>query len=205
VWSTHLPWRYAERSVESRVVDLEAGDYEVVFSAPRGWTDPPAETRRLGFALESMVFEESWEIAPGGIDVAAEAAEDQLISGWFEGEQSAGRHYRWAGEHAEAIVRVEGGGATGASLSYRFPPGPTGGLSVSVRPVDAREGETGWSTRIEWREGEWHEQALDVRLGPGDYVVMFDADTTWSNPEGHDEKLPPENRALGFALSSLMF
>jgi GT2 family glycosyltransferase len=205
VWSTHLPWRYAERSVESRVVDLPAGDYEVVFSAPRGWTDPPGETRRLGFALTSMAFEESWEIAAGGIDMAAAAAEEQLISDWFEGEQSAGRHYRWAGERAEAIVRVEQGGASGARLSYRFPPCPTGGLSVSVRAVDAREGEVAWSTRIEWREGEWHEQDLDLRLGVGDYVVTFDADTTWSNPEGRDAKLPPENRALGFALSSLSF
>jgi GT2 family glycosyltransferase len=205
VWSTHLPWRYAERSVESRVVDLESGDYEVVFSAPQGWTDPPAETRRLGFALTSMAFAESWEIAAGGIDMAAEAAEEQLISGWFEGEQSAGRHYRWAGERAEAIVRVGEGGASGASLSYRFPPGPTGGLGVSVRAVDAREGEAAWSSRIEWREGEWQEQILEMRLGAGDYVVTFDADKTWSNLEGRDGKLPPENRALGFALSSLSF
>jgi GT2 family glycosyltransferase len=204
VWGTHLGWRYAERSVESRVVDLEAGDYEVVFSAPRGWTDPPRETRRLGFALESMAFEESWEIAEGGIDMAAEEKEEQLLSGWFEGEQSAERHYRWAGKHTEAIVRVGEGGAGGASMSYRFPPGPTGGLAVSVRAVDAREGEVAWSTRLEWREGEWHEQALDIRLGAGDYVVRFDADKTWSNPEGDDGSLPPENRALGFALSSLV-
>jgi GT2 family glycosyltransferase len=205
MWSTHLPWRYAERSVESRVVDLPAGDYEVVFSAPRGWTDPPVETRRLGFALTSMSFAESWEIAAGGVDMAAEeTVEEHLLSGWFEGEQSAGRHYRWAGEHAEAIVRVEGS-ASGASLSYRFPPGPTGALSVSVRAVDAREGEVAWSTRIAWREGEWHEQALDLRLGAGDYVVAFDAEATWSNQEGRDRKLPPENRELGFALSSFLF
>jgi GT2 family glycosyltransferase len=206
VWRTHLPWRYAERSVESRVVDLESGDYEVVFSAPRGWTDPPKETRRLGFALTSMAFAGSWEMAAGGIDMAAEATEEQLISGWFEGEQSAGRHYRWAGEHAEAIVRVEEGGASGASLSYRFPPGRTGGLSVSVHAVDAREGEqAAWSAGIEWGDGEWHEQVLDLRLGAGDYVVRFVAEATWSNPEGRDAGLPRENRALGFALSSLVF
>jgi GT2 family glycosyltransferase len=205
VWRTHLPWRYAERSVESRLVDLPAGDYEVVFRAPRGWTDPPGETRRLGFALARMSFEESWEIAAGGVEMAAEeTVEEQLLSGWFEGEESAGRHYRWAGEHAEAIVRVAGS-ASGASLSYRFPPGPTGGLDVSVRPVDAREGDVAWSTRIEWREGEWHEQALDLRLPAGDYVVAFDAEATWSNPGGRDSKLPPESRALGFALSSLWF
>ncbi len=206
VWSTHLPWRYAERSVESRVVDLEAGDYEVVFSAPRGWTDPPGETRRLGFALASMAFAESWEIAAGGVDMAAEATvEEQLLSGWFEGEQSAGRHYRWAGAHAEAIVRVEGDGTSGARVSYRFPPGPTGGLQMSVRPLGARGTEAVWTTRIDWREGEWHEQALDLRLPAGDYVVRFDADRTWSNPEGDDGMLPPENRELGFALSSLVF
>jgi GT2 family glycosyltransferase len=206
VWRTHLPWRYAERSVESRVVDLESGDYEVVFSAPRGWTDPPKETRRLGFALTSMAFAESWEIAAGGIDMATEAAEEQLMSGWFEAEQSAGRHYRWAGARAEAIVRVEEGGASGASLRYRFPPGRTGGLSVSVHAVDAREGEqAAWSAGIEWSEGEWHEQVLDLRLGAGDYVVRFAAEATWSNPEGRDAGLPPENRALGFALSSLVF
>ncbi len=204
VWSTHLPWRYAERSVESRVVDLESGDYEVVFSAPRGWTDPPVETRRLGFALTSMAFEEAWEIASGGLDMAVqETVEEQLLSGWFEGEQSEERHYRWAGKHAEAIVRVEGS-ASGASLSYRFPPGPTGGLQMSVCPLDTRGTEPVWSTRIEWREDEWHEQVLDLRLGAGDYVVRFDTETTWSNPEGRDGKLPRENRALGFALSALM-
>jgi GT2 family glycosyltransferase len=205
VWSTHLPWRYAERSVESRVVDLEAGDYEVVFSAPRGWTDPPGETRRLGFALTSMAFEESWEIGAGGVEMAAEASEEQLLTGWFEGEQSEGCHYRWAGAHAEAIVRVGEGGANGARMSYRFPPGPTGGLGVSVRTVDARGTEAAWSTRIERRAGEWHEQGLDLRLPAGDYVVRFDAEATWSNPEGDDGNLPPENRALGFALSSLSF
>jgi GT2 family glycosyltransferase len=205
VWSTHLPWRYAERSVEGRLVDLPAGDYEVVFSAPRGWTEPPAETRRLGFALTSMSFEESWQIVAGGLDMAGQTTvEEQLLSGWFEGEESAGRHYRWAGEHAEAIVRVERS-ASGASLSYRFPPGGTGGLGVSVRAIDAREGEVAWSTRIEWCEGEWHEQPLELRLPAGDYVVAFDAEATWSNPDGSDGKLPPENRALGFALSSLVF
>jgi GT2 family glycosyltransferase len=206
VWSTHLPWRYAERSVESRVVDLPAGNYEVVFGAPQGWTAPPRETRRLGFALASMSFEESWEIAAGGVDMAGrETVEEQLLSGWFEGEESAGRHYRWAGEHAEAIVRVEEGGASGVSMNYRFPPGPTGALDVSVRPVGTHEGEAAWSARIEWREGEWQEEFLELRLPAGDYVVAFDADATWSNPEGRESGLPPENRALGFALASLSF
>jgi GT2 family glycosyltransferase len=202
VWETHLPWQYIERAVESRALELPAGDYEVLFSAPRGWSDPPRETRSLGFALASMSFEEAWEIAAGGIDMAAETVEEQLLSGWFEGEESAGRRYRWAGEHAEAIARLEES-ASGVSLSFRFPPGPTGGLSVSARPVGAREAV--WSNRMEWREGEWHEETLALRLPAGDYVVAFDAEAIWSNPGRRDTGLPPENRALGFALSSLVF
>jgi GT2 family glycosyltransferase len=202
VWSTHLAWQYTERSVENRPLELPAGDYEVLFSAPRGWSEPPRETRRLGFALASISFAESWEIAAGGVDMAAETVEKQLLSGWLEGEESEGRRYRWAGGRAEAIVRLAQD-AEGATLSYRFPPGPTGGLSVSVRPVDAREPL--WSARLEWRAGEWHEEALELRLAAGDYVVAFDAEATWSNPGGRDRELPPENRALGFALSRLSF
>jgi hypothetical protein len=202
VWSTRLQWQYIARSIENHPLALAAGDYEVVFGVRKGWTDPPGETRSLGFALASMSFEESYEIASGGLDMAAPAVEEQLVSGWFEAEQSAGRSYRWAAGHAKAIVRVAEG-ASSASLSYRFPPGPTGGLNISVRPVDSRETE--WSTRIAWRAGEWHEETLPLRLSAHDYVVAFDAEATWSNPAGRDGDLPPENRSLGFALSSLSF
>ncbi len=91
--------------------------------------------------------------------------------------------------------------ASNASLSYRFPPGPTGGLNITVRPVGS--GEVQWSTRIAWRAEEWHEQTLPLRLAAGDYVVAFDTESTWSNPGREDRDLPPENRSLGFALSSL--
>jgi GT2 family glycosyltransferase len=202
VWSTRLRWQYIARSVENHPLALPAGDYEVVFSTREGWTDPPHETRALGFALASMSFEESYEIASGGLDMAAPAVEEQLVSGWFEAEQSAGRSYRWAAAHAEAIVRLAEG-ASSVSLSWRFPPGPTRGVNISVRPVDSREAE--WSTRIAWRAGEWHEQTLALALPARDYVVAFDAEATWSNPDRREPDLPPENRSLGFALSLLSF
>lgn len=202
VWSTRLPWQYIARSVENHPLALPAGDYEVVFSTREGWTDPPRETRALGFALASMSFEESYEIAAGGLDMAAPAIEEQLVSGWFEAEQSADRSYRWAAAHAEAIVRLAEG-ARSVCMSWRFPPGPTRGVSISIRPVDSREAE--WSTRIAWRAGEWHEQTLALGLAARDYVVTFDAEATWSNPGRREPELPPENRSLGFALSSLSF
>lgn len=200
VWSTCLRWQYIARSVENHPLALEVGDYEVVFSAANGWTDPPHETRLLGFALARISVHESFEIASGGLDMAAPTVEEQLICGWFEAEESAGRSYRWAAAHAEAIVRVAQN-ASNASLSYRFPPGPTGGLNITVRPVGS--GEVQWSTRIAWRAEEWHEQTLPLRLAAGDYVVAFDTESTWSNPGREDRDLPPENRSLGFALSSL--
>jgi GT2 family glycosyltransferase len=202
VWSTHLSWQYIERSVEHHPVALPAGDYEVLFSAPQGWSDPPHETRSLGFALAAMSFDESYEIAAGGLDMASPDVEEQLLSGWFEAEQSAEISYRWAAANAAAVVRLTEE-ASSACLRYRFPPGPSGDVVVSVRTVDSQDAL--WSTRLVWQEGEWQEEQLTLRLGTGDYVVAFEAEGTWSNPDQGETQLPPENRALGFAVSSLSF
>jgi hypothetical protein len=202
VWSTRLPWQYIECLIENRPLALPAGDYEVVFSTGRGWPEPPLETRSLGFALSAMSFEESYDVISGDLDMASSAVEDQLLSGWFEAEESAGRSYRWATAQASVIVRLAEESSS-ATLSYRFPPGRTGGLSISARELDAAEPVC--STRLEWREGEWQEETLSLRLAPGDYVLAFEAEATWSNPGQGDPALPPENRSLGFALSSLSF
>jgi GT2 family glycosyltransferase len=202
VWRTHLSWQYIERSVENHPVALPDGDYEVVFSAQQGWANPPRETRSLGFALVSLSFEESYEIASGGLDMNARGAEEQLVRGWFEAEQSADRSYRWTGAHAAAIVRLTEG-ASSASLRCRFPPSPSGGVVVSLRPVGSEE--TVCSTRLAWQEGEWQTHILPLHLSAGEYTVAFDAETTWSNPGGRDPARPPENRSLGFAVSSLSF
>ena len=111
VWATHLSWQYIERSVENHPLVLAAGDYEVVFSARDGWSDPPRETRSLGLALSGMSFEESFEIGTGGLDMASPDVDEQLVSGWFEAEQSAARTYRWATGHAAALVRLPEGAA----------------------------------------------------------------------------------------------
>jgi GT2 family glycosyltransferase len=198
VWGAHLSWQYIERSVENHPLALPAGDYEVLFSAPHGWSDPPRETRSLGFALAAMSFEESYEIASGGLDMASPDVEEQLLSGWFEAEQSAERSYRWAAARAAAVVRLTED-ASSAFLRYRFPPGPSGDVIVSVRPVDSQD--VLWSTRLAWQE----EEQLALQLSAGDYVVAFEAEGTWSNPDQGEPRLPPENRALGFAVSSLSF
>ena len=72
-----------------------------------------------------------------------------------------------------------------------------------MRPVDSQDAL--WSTRLAWQEGEWQEEQLALQLSAGDYVVAFEADGTWSNPNRAEPQLPPENRALGFAVSSLSF
>ena len=93
--------------------------------------------------------------------------------------------------------------ASSACLRYRFPPGPSGDVVVSVRPVDSQDAL--WSTRLAWQEGEWQQEKLTLQLSAGDYVVAFEAEGTWSNPDQQELQLPPENRALGFAVSKLTF
>jgi hypothetical protein len=201
-WSTHLAWRYIERSVENHAIALPAGDYEVVFSAREGWSDPPFETRSLGFALASMSFEESYEIPCGGLDMASSDVEEQLVTGWFEPEQLGDRSFRWATGRAAAMVSLREP-VSSAVLRYCLPPGPIGGLTLTVcRPASRRPL---WSTRIDWIDGSWHDARLPLRLAAGDYLVSFDTDDTWSNPGGADRAFSPENRSLGFAISSLSF
>ncbi len=202
VWSTRLRWQYIARSVENHPLALPAGDYEVVFSVREGWSDPPLETRALGFALAGMSVKESYEIVSGGLDMASPTVEEQLVSGWFEAEESAGRSYRWATGHAAVVVRLRDR-AGSARLSYCMPPGPIGGLNIAICPLHERRAS--WSTRIAWHDQDWHEDSFPLQLPAGDYLVSFDADAAWSNPKRQDPSLWPENRSLGFALSSLSF
>jgi GT2 family glycosyltransferase len=202
VWTTRLSWQYIERYVENHPLALPAGDYEVVFSAREAWSDPPLETRLLGFALATMSFDASYEIPPGGVDMTSPAVDEQLVQGWFEPEQSEDRHYRWAGRHAAAVVRLAKD-ASCARLSYRLPPVSTGGLRVSVRPLQRREEV--WSTHLAWLDGAWHEDSIPLRLAAGEYLVTFDSDETWSNPDVRDPTFWAEARSLGFALSMLTF
>ncbi len=202
VWSTHLAWQYIERSVENRPLRLPAGDYEVLFSAPRGWTDPPRETRSLSFALADMSFEEAYEIDCGGLNMASARVEEQLLSGWFQHEHESDRSYRWATGHAAVIVRLAKE-TSSVHLSYRLPPGSIEGLTLSVREGSSED--VLWSTRIAWHDQDWHEDSFPLRLAAGDYVVAFDAEQTWSNPCGRDPAFGTEERSLGFVLSSLSF
>jgi hypothetical protein len=149
-----------------------------------------------------MSFEPSFAIASGAVDMASSNVEEHLLYGWFEGEYGDGRAYRWAGEHSAVMVRVEQV-TSSAFLSYRTAPAPAGEASVSVRPADSRQAV--WSTRLSGNDGGWHDDILPVRLEPGDYVVSFDAEATWSNPGMEHPGLPPENRSLSLALSRLSF
>jgi GT2 family glycosyltransferase len=202
VWRTRLLWQYITRSVESHPLNLAAGDYEVVFSVAKGWLEPPLETRSLGFALTSMSFEEHFEIVPGGLDMSAPAVERQLVRGWFEAEQSPEHDYRWSCARAAVVVQLIDS-ASGVRLRYRMAPGPSGDLNVSFTRVGSRRPVS--SLQVAWRDGDWREEAFATRLAPGDYVVDFEVAATWSNPGAQDPDLPPENRALGFALSVLSF
>jgi GT2 family glycosyltransferase len=202
VWGTCLAWQYVARSIENHPIGLPAGDYEVVFGVRDGWLEPPLNTRSLSLALASMSFEKAFELADGGLDMASPAVEEQLVSGWFEAEGSAERSYRWAGGHAAAVVRLAER-ASVARLSYCFPPASIGGLNLAICALEG--GEPVWSTRVLWADADWHEQDFAMELPAGEYRVYFDADASWSNPEGKDPKLWPENRSLGFALSSLTF
>jgi GT2 family glycosyltransferase len=201
VWSTHLGWQYIERSVENHPLSLPAGDYEVIFSADRGWSEPPPGCRSLAFALEYLSLEDSLELPIGGIDMASPEVEEQLVNGWFEAEQAEGGSYRWTAARAEALVRVVERAATRASLTYRFPGRTVGQAQVSMLPSGARSPV--WRECIPWRDGNWHVAELALQLPRGDYVVRFEVATTWSNADQRDSEMPPENRSLGMAISSL--
>jgi hypothetical protein len=201
VWTTRLPWQYISRSVENHPIELAPGDYEVVFSAAHGWSDPPRETRSLAFALSSIRFAASFEIEAGGAQMASPAVEEQLVSGWFEPESSDGRTYRWAATHAAVVIRIAER-ASSIEIRSRFPP-RGGGLSVAIHPLDRMEQL--WNTRLTSTRSDWREDRLELDLPAGDYLVSFDCDAAWSNAEGGDPAYPPENRPLGFALASLSF
>lgn len=200
-WATRLAWQYIARSVENHPLTLPAGDYEVVFTAKGGWSDPPLETRALAFALARISLEGSFEIESGGLQMSSQAVEEQLVSGWFEPEQSEGRSYRWASRQAAAVVRVADD-ATSVSVSYRLPP-VASGVTVTARPLD--EQAPVWSTGIAWQDTDWHEESFPLQLPTGRYLLTFEAQAAWSNPGQADPTLWPENRSLGFALSSLSF
>jgi GT2 family glycosyltransferase len=201
-WRTRLRWQFIERSVENHPISLPAGDYEVQFAANRVWSDPPLDTRELGFALARLSFEATAELAPSELDMHSSRAEDQLVNGWFEPEPLGEKTYRWTSGQASAMVHLDDG-ARGMQMTYCLPPAAIGGIEVSVRPL--HRSRSAWSTRIEWRDGQWHEERFAMRLAPGDYLVSFRADSTWSNAEAIDPAFSPENRALGIAVSSITF
>jgi GT2 family glycosyltransferase len=202
VWATRLRWQYLARSVENHPLELAAGDYEVVFTVAEGWLEPPLRTRSLGFALASICFEPDLELPSDGLDLSAADAERQLAHGWFEPERSPEWSYRWSSEHASALVRLTRA-ATGARLRFRMAPGPGGPVAVSFTPLGSPRPVASWE--IAWQQGDWREETFAVQLGPGDYRVDFDVGRTWSNPEGRQPELPPENRTLGVAVASLGF
>jgi GT2 family glycosyltransferase len=202
VWRTRLQWQYIARSVENHPLTLAPGEYEVLFGATRGWSDPPRETRSLAFALASLSLAESFEPRAGGLEMGSPEVEEQLVRGWFEAERSPERDYRWGSEAAAAVVRLASP-SRHATLRYRLPPVENGALNVAIAPLG--QSQEVFSTRLAWRDSEWHEDSLAVELPEGDYLVSFDAERSWSNPDGRHPQLWPENRALGFALSSLAF
>jgi GT2 family glycosyltransferase len=202
VWGTHLRWSYTDRAVENHPVALAPGDYEVAFDARRTWSDPPRETRALGFALTELSLSDTFELdADGGLWMEHAAAEQQLVRGWYEPEQSAARHYRWAGLRAEAVVHL-GERARPARVVYRTAPGETGPLALAVLPFDG--GSPVCLAQLDPAD-DWRETSLAVDLAPGCYVVSFEVERTWSNPDGRQAGAAAERRALGFALSSVGF
>jgi GT2 family glycosyltransferase len=202
LWSTRLRWQFIARSIENHPLELAPGDYEVLFRAEQGWSEPPLNVRKLSLALAEIGFEPRFELAPSGLDMSAPSVEQQLVSGWFEAEDAPGGSYRWSSAHAAAIVRV----AQEASLvrmRFRLTPGRSGPVAVTLTPVGSSRPSCSWE--IPWQPGDWREETFAANLQPGDYRVDFDVTPTWSNVGQSDHELPPENRTLGFALAALSF
>ncbi len=202
VWGTRLSWQYIARSVENHPIDLPEGDYEVVFAVADGWLESPSRTRTLAFALASMSFAERFELAPGGLDMAAPDVERQLVDGWFEVEQAPEHGYRWSSGHAAVVVRLADA-AAGVRLRYRMTPGPSGDVDVAL---------TRWGSGGRRRHGRScggpASGARSRSRRSSTRATISSASTfrgTWSNPEREAPDLPPENRALGLALAGLTF
>jgi GT2 family glycosyltransferase len=203
IWRTYLHWQYISRSVENHPLALEPGDYEVVFAARAGWSDPPRETRSLALALAALQLSGSFDVSEGDFEMGRPTAEEHLVSGWFEAEaEPGGRAYRWAGRSAAVVVRIARD--TGSvRLVYRTPPRGDDGVLVSIDSLE--RGDRLWSATLEPTHGDWRDPAYELDLRPGGYVVAFEASGTWTNPDGREPSLPPERRALGFALSAVSF
>ncbi|HTZ85664.1 MAG TPA: glycosyltransferase family 2 protein [Solirubrobacteraceae bacterium] len=202
VWETRLRWQYLARSIENHPIELESGDYELIVSAEPGWLEPPRNERRLALALARLSFEETFDLAPVGLDMGGAGAEGQLISGWFEAEQSPTGAYRWSSAQAAAVVRVERE-TSAMRMRFRLTPGRSSVTRITARRLADSEPVCAWE--IVWEPGEWREEAFAARLPPGDYRFDFEVQEPWSNIGQQDRELPPENRALGFALSALSF
>jgi GT2 family glycosyltransferase len=202
LWSTQLRWQFIARSIENHPLELPAGDYEVVFSVAEGWREPPLKVRALSLALAELAFEERFELAAGGLEMSVPGVEQQLVRGWFEAEQSPAGAYRWSSADAAVIVRLDRE-VSGVGLRFRLTPGRSSAVSVALTPIGAGQSAASWE--IPWEPGGWREQTFPASLAPGDYLVSFDVAETWSNVEQRDDALPPENRALGFALGALSF
>jgi GT2 family glycosyltransferase len=202
LWTTHLRWQYIARSIENHPLELSPGDYEVILSVAAGWLEPPLNVRALSLALAELRFEERLELAPRGLEMSAPGVEDQLVRGWFEAEQSPAGDYRWSSASAAALVRLDRE-ASGVGLRFRLTPGRSGAVAVALTPIGADAPAASWE--IPWEPGDWREQTFPASLAPGDYAVSFDVAETWSNVDRLDGALPPENRALGFALGALSF
>jgi GT2 family glycosyltransferase len=202
MWRRHLAWQFIERCVQNHPVDLPPGDYEVAFSTPRAFTAPPFETRKLGFALAEMSFHEAFELAGDGLQMGRAGSSEQLVSGWFEAETNDEEVYRWAGGHAAVVVRSSRRAGT-MRMRYCLPPGRTDGLRLAVRRLHrAREL---FRAELAYVDPAWRSEDFAVSLPAGDYLVTFDAPSTWSNVDGSDRDFWPENRSLGFALAALEF
>ena len=92
VWTTHLPWQYIARSVENHPLALSPGDYEVAFKARAGWW-PSRLCERACWGLRSPAWPSTRHLrsTSAGSEMASPAVDEQLVSGWFEPEQSDGR------------------------------------------------------------------------------------------------------------------
>jgi hypothetical protein len=202
LWSAHLAWQYAARSIENHPIELPSGDYEVGFSVATGWLEPPLKTRSLSFALAEMAFLEQRDLTLDGLDMSEPNVEPQLVHGWFELEQAPVGGYRWSSAHA-AVMLCTSEPVSGVRMRYRLPPGPSGPVRVTFKPLGPQGGAASW--QIAWRPGDWQEETFPVQLAPGEYLVDFDAAEPWSNPDGERAGPPPENRTLGLALAAMTF
>jgi GT2 family glycosyltransferase len=118
--------------------------------------------------------------------------EGALLYGWHGSERDELGPFRWSGRHGALRVRVPRRGST-LRVRYRLPPWPVGEAAVTLLGVEPAREAPAWSAPLCAPPDTWHEEAHDLDVPEGEYVLLFTVGRARADP-------PEDERELGIAL-----